>query len=201
MMVHIRMSGMTEKIAKKFVNIVMKMGVVGRTKNVNIKVTMKCFVGCQKVDEKGERMSRILENEVHEIIDAAYQHGYKDGKCSYAKDIEEAWQKGLSLSVKIDEVKQYEKGLEDAWECARKMYQFNPANNRQLCEELYDMGFNEFICNTTAQEAIQKIKDYERKKKWSEQAKRGKKRRDKIKKMLNKKQKVFCQKQIKKESE
>ena len=59
----------------------------------------------------------------------------------------------------------YERGLNDAWDCARKMYQFNPINNKQLCEELYDMGFNEFVCSTTASEAIAKIKEYEEKRK------------------------------------
>lgn len=60
-------------------------------------------------------------------------------------------------------MKTYEDGLNEAWELARKMYQFNPINNKQLCEELYDMGFNEFICSTTASEAIKQVKEYKEK--------------------------------------
>ena len=99
-------------------------------------------------------------------MDIQYQQGYVKGYLDGIKDerenaiIKDVYDKNFG-NKKND----YERGLDDAWECARKMYQFNPINNKQLCEELYDMGFNEFICSTTASEAIAKIKEYEEKQK------------------------------------
>ena len=123
-----------------------------------------------------------LKLKAEQLIDEAYKFGYIDGTKNTIKE----------FKYEMLNSKQYQHGLNDAWECARKMYQFNPTNNRQLCEELYDMRFNEFICNTTPQEAIQKIKDYERKQKWAEQSKRGKEHRDEIEKILEKNTKRTC---------
>lgn len=57
----------------------------------------------------------------------------------------------------------YQKGLDDAWEAAKKLYQFDPSNNKQLCEELFDCNFNEMICTISPSEAIAKIKEYDEK--------------------------------------
>ena len=53
----------------------------------------------------------------------------------------------------IDEA--YQRGLDDAWECTRKLY-LNGA-----CKDLFGEYFNTFIKNHTAQEAIEKLKAYE----------------------------------------
>ena len=46
----------------------------------------------------------------------------------------------------------YQKGLNDAWECARELY-LNCA-----CKDLFGEYFNTFLKNHTAQEAIEKLK-------------------------------------------
>ena len=46
----------------------------------------------------------------------------------------------------------YQKGLDDAWECARELY-LNGA-----CKDWFGEYFNAFIKNHTAQEAIEKLK-------------------------------------------
>ena len=48
----------------------------------------------------------------------------------------------------------YQRGLDDAWECARELY-LNGA-----CKDLFGEYFNTFIKNHTAQEAIEKLKAY-----------------------------------------
>ena len=53
----------------------------------------------------------------------------------------------------------YQRGLDDAWECARELY-LNGA-----CKDLFGEYFNTFIKNYTAQEAIAKLKAYEEKQK------------------------------------
>ena len=104
-------------------------------------------------------------NALADVCKRARREGYAEG-LKKGEDIEQ-----LNAAETKNEVARlnynygYKSGLGDAWDCARKMYQFNPINNKQLCEELYDMGFNEFICSTTASEAIAKIKEYEEKQK------------------------------------
>ena len=91
------------------------------------------------MDEK--KIENIIEGHVNNIRDL-YVTGYKDG----AGDQQES----------------YKKGLEDAWECARKMYQFT-SDNEQICEVLFDMRFNEFICTTSPSEAMTALEEYEKK--------------------------------------
>lgn len=88
--------------------------------------------------------------EVYRYLDdlqkQAYDRGYKDGQSS----------------VQIDESVAYNDGLNDAWECAKRIYDY------QVPYELFglDDGYG-FIsplssCETmTAAEAIAKIKEYE----------------------------------------
>ena len=69
------------------------------------------------------------------------------GKLTSEQDI-------LSEIDKIDKKveKAYQRGLDDAWECARELY-LNGA-----CKDLFGEYFNTFIKNHTAQEAIEKLK-------------------------------------------
>lgn len=78
---------------------------------------------------------------------------------------------GLLRNERADAQKQvddaYQRGLDDAWECARKLY-LNGA-----CKDLFGEYFNTFIKNHTAQEAIEKLKAYEEKQKADEEIKVG----------------------------
>lgn len=48
----------------------------------------------------------------------------------------------------------YQRGLNDAWECARELYL------NCVCKDMFGEYFNTFIKNHTAQEAIEKLKAY-----------------------------------------
>ena len=110
-----------------------------------------------------------LDDDEEIVGDANVSYTYRCNGTNYGTD--------ESVELKAEDevrgMKTYEDGLNEAWECAKKMYQFNPIDNKQLCEELYDMGFNEFICGTTASEAIAKIKEYEEKQKQADEIKVG----------------------------
>lgn len=119
---------------------------------------------------------------IEKIIDKAYKRGYEDGENSY----------GTEIRTKQDVDKAYQQGLEDAWECAKKIACIRTDAEWKKFFEFLDVKLfhpEDIFTKYTAQEAMQKIKDYERKQKWSEQAKRGKERRDEIKKVLEKKHK------------
>lgn len=101
-------------------------------------------------------MIKDLENKILEVAELVYNTGYTAGSAETGPI---GYDNGYKYGNKIG----YDQGLNDAWECARKMYQFNPSTNEQLCEELYDMRFNEFICTVSASEAVEKIKEFEKK--------------------------------------
>lgn len=123
-----------------------------------------------------------LKLKLEQLIDEAYQRGNED-----------AWKRIVDVRSKDIECG-YNRGLEDAWECARKIMMC--VDDGGLSSEVINkiFGFNSFLDgaydvlkNYTPQESMQKIKDYERRQKWAEQAKRGKEHRDEIEKMLERK--------------
>ena len=85
-----------------------------------------------------------IENRICHVYNQGYEDGLKDGK----------------ESVQIDETEAYECGLNDAWECARKIY-----NDLSMdkCIEIFE-GKSWFF-DYNASEAIAKIKEYEEKQK------------------------------------
>lgn len=101
----------------------------------------------------------------HEAIDKAvkalkntkkeYNRGYKDGK----KDIwDDAYQTGYDDAKFQNDYSTYQHGLEDAWECAKKIAEMRWED----CERLFELAqLQNIIFDFTAQEAMQKIKDYE----------------------------------------
>ena len=95
-----------------------------------------------------------LDGYINHVEYEAYRRGYEDGKADTPfTDTEEA------------EKKAYQRGLEDAWECARKITVDN-ANypSHDELESIFDYKCNcsyEFLEKFTAQEAMQKIKEYE----------------------------------------
>ena len=77
------------------------------------------------------------------VFDKGYEQGVNDG----------------SLDVKMRVDGAYEKGLNDAWECARKIIVLD----EPMCV-VGGTGLKNFICNHSVSEAIAKIKEYEEKK-------------------------------------
>lgn len=103
-----------------------------------------------------------IENDVRDVYNQGFSDGYEEGK-SEAKLIET-----------IDNMNRqyrsgYSKGLEEAWECARKLL-FDSSLPRDILTELGADSFSGVIHKCSASEAIEKIKEYEEQKKQSEKS-------------------------------
>lgn len=70
---------------------------------------------------------------IKKIYDAAYKQGHMDG---------------------------FDNGLTKGWACARQLYTYDTETNKQLCEILYDMNFNETICNIKPGKAVLDVGNY-----------------------------------------
>ena len=104
-----------------------------------------------EMDEAEELNSDYINEHFGDLQDTAYQKGVNDGSLDVKQRVEGA----------------YQRGLDDAWECARELY-LNGA-----CKDLFGEYFNTFIKNYTAQEAIAKLKAYEEKQKADDEIKVG----------------------------
>lgn len=81
-------------------------------------------------------------------IDEAYRRGFDDGK-------EKSVSKERARHIADYH---YQRGLKDAWECAKKI----AGMKWEDCEKLFNLAnLSNIIFDFTAQEAMQKIKDYE----------------------------------------
>jgi hypothetical protein len=96
-----------------------------------------------------------IKNKIHELVENAYEMGYEDG----LKDGKE--------SVQIDDSVAYERGLNDAWECARKMILSDEDGGIAHIDiqKIFGMSYYSVMLNYSASEAIAKIKEYENKQK------------------------------------
>lgn len=87
-----------------------------------------------------------IENRISHVYNQGYEDGLKDGKAS----------------VQIDDSTAYECGLNDAWECVKKIFDMDGDTAKELFGDfLVDHISRQF----TASEAIAKIKEYEEKQK------------------------------------
>lgn len=101
------------------------------------------------IDEEGlSRLEELTSDYINEhfgdLQDTAYQKGYADGK-----------KFSVGEAVKRAE---YDKGLEDAWECVKKLYLSG------MSKELFGRYFNAFIQEYSARQAIEMLKAHEQKK-------------------------------------
>ena len=95
-------------------------------------------------------MNKDLEKKILEVADLIYNTGYTAGS---AENGPIGYDKGYKYGNKIG----YDQGLNDAWECARKIYQDLSMDE---CIEIFE-GKSWFDYN--ASEVIAKIKEYEEK--------------------------------------
>lgn len=126
---------------------------------------------------KNDDLKLKLEQIIEEIKNEAYQRGNED-----------AWKRIVDVRSKDIECG-YNRGLNDSWECGRRITNETSVVLSKIFGEVDALAIFQLY---TPQEAMQKIKDYERKQKWAEQAKRGKEHRDEIGKMLEEKTKRTC---------
>ena len=101
-----------------------------------------------------EQRTEGIRRQAQELIDQAYERGFKAGKEEFvtteAKVVNEA----------------YQKGLDDAWEAARKIASMSYSEQFDVFNERGNA--NIFGCNS-ASEAIEKIRQYEEQKKADEE--------------------------------
>lgn len=120
-----------------------------------------------------------LKLKLEQLIDEAYQRGNED-----------AWKRIVDVRSKDIECG-YNRGINDTWECGRRI---TNETSVVLSKIFGEVDASAVFQRYTPQEAMQKIKNYERKQKWSEQAKCGKEHRDEIEKMLKGKLANQCDK-------
>jgi len=93
-----------------------------------------------------EAVNNIMENIKNEMLwrlENEYQRGYEDGR----KDI-----------IKQSDFS-YQRGLEDAWECAKKAWSMSETEFHKIFNIEWD--FEYMLDNLSATEVVQKIKEYE----------------------------------------
>lgn len=79
-----------------------------------------------------------------------YEYGYRDGQ-----NIEQS----NAVTTKEEVAKmEYQCGLEDAWECAKKLYTMYTKGD---ITKIFNASFGSILKNYSAQECIAKIKEYE----------------------------------------
>ena len=106
-------------------------------------------------------MREELEQKIHEFAvnaEVLYKTGYEDGyKAGY---------EGRCLLTDeeclADQKRQYERGLNDAWECARKIV-LGSGYSRDELIEIFGVGEWTVLETVNALEAVTKIKEYEEK--------------------------------------
>ena len=94
-----------------------------------------------------------IENRVRHVYNQGYSDGLADGN--------------ISSGLFADKVREaYNNGLEDAWECARKIFKSECATMKYIFHTAY---YPEIILNNSPTEAIAKLKEYEEQQKQTEE--------------------------------
>ena len=108
-----------------------------------------------------EHMRNLNDSLIWERMKRCYDYGYEDG------------QKEKPQAIYEMKVEEYNKGLNEAWECARKISM--PENEGGMSVKALQSIFGKAreIFNCTASEAITKIKEYEEKQKQDAEIKVG----------------------------
>lgn len=112
----------------------------------------------------------VSEHYKAELEEKGYQRGYDDGIKDKKMDLpvswDDAYQRGYEDGVantpftdtEKAEKSAYQRGLEDAWKCAKDITEMSSAEMTKIFGEAYQSKIFEKF---TAAEAMQKIKDYE----------------------------------------
>ena len=111
---------------------------------------------------QAEGLCKEVATCVRNAYDRGYKQGYKDG---YEEGHHYGEIDGV-MNVQIDEVS-YQRGLNDAWECARKIWSMSAYERAEIFHD------KNCMLEHTASEAIQMIKEYEEKGKTDDEIKVG----------------------------
>lgn len=125
------------------------------------------FVDTVAVEDLEELNSDYINEHFGDLQETAYQKGFDDAH----RISEEEYQRGLEEGKKATwglvadaSSAEYQKGLNEAWECARKLFSSMADSDieKAFPTEWNNGGFNALI-NLQPQEAIEKLKAYEKK--------------------------------------
>ena len=124
-------------------------------------------IGSRSVGLLDELTDDYVKENFKDLLEGEYQRGLEEGKkaafglvadasnAEYQKGFEDGKKFSVGEAIKRAE---YDKGLEDAWECAKKLYL------NGLSKELFGRYFNAFIQEYSARQAIEMLKAHEQKK-------------------------------------
>lgn len=115
-----------------------------------------------KFDESRGKVMELVDDIFMLGIEAGFNHGVEVCK---QKDYKRGYDAGLDkIQERVDDAYGvgYRHGLDDAWECARKLAEYNDETFREVIGDKY-LYLGTVFTNETASEAIAKIKEYEEK--------------------------------------
>ena len=111
-----------------------------------------------------EHMRNLNDSLIWERMKRCYDYGYEDGQ-------KEKLANAMIHDHEVAEKTAYEQGLNDAWECSRKMCLMSPEERLRA----FDVSGNHLaiLSDLTASESIEKLKAHEEKQKQTEDIKVG----------------------------
>lgn len=108
-----------------------------------------------------DNIKTSLKADRQKAIDEAYQKGVHDGSLDVKQRVDGAYQKGYEVGQHEATTLEYQQGLDDAWEAARKICN-EPEDGGLPAGAVVELfGRNGPILGCSAQNAINKIKAYE----------------------------------------
>ncbi len=118
------------------------------------------YILIQRDNEKLKEAIKSMEHEINGGSEIDFRRGYQKGVADTSKDIRELHHDILN--------KKYQEGLNDAWDCIRKIYadESDGGFSPEVFATLF--GDGNVVTNFTAAEAIAKIKEYEEQKRSEE---------------------------------
>lgn len=127
-------------------------------------------------------MNKEIEKRIHEFAEQMYQAGYEDGKAHVLtvqrqmlnKQFNEGYEQGLSVNYEEATKKSYVKGLEDAWEVARKIVLSDVAGGIPIDDilKIYSTSYYGVMKNIPVQEAVAKLEEWEKRQEQEQSKKR-----------------------------
>lgn len=101
----------------------------------------------EKIENNKERIIKMIDTAFIECYREGFDDGYKEGTQNPS-------------SIGFDHG--YERGLNDAWECTKKLYTMYTKGD---ITKIFNASFGSILKNSSAQECMAKIKEYEEKEK------------------------------------
>lgn len=125
------------------------------------------------------QVARRITSDIDYIMEEAYlqgkEQGFCDGSIDVKKRVEEAYHKGFEVGQHEATTLEYQQGLDDTWEAAKKIFGYEFDGGLPVDELRNAFGFKsgpfctaDILRTNTASEAIAKLKAYEEQQKADE---------------------------------